>query len=103
MNVAETFTFDLAGLDPSISEGVQELRELSVLDTCVTVVDCSNFFTYFNSREIASEVFKDVDEADDRSIVQLLTDQIEFANVILMNKCDLVTEDEKREVKNTIL
>ena len=103
MNVAETFTFDLAGLDPSISEGVQELRELSVLDTCVTVVDCSNFFTYFNSREIASEVFKDVDEADDRSIVQLLTDQIEFANVILMNKCDLVTEDENREVKNTIL
>ena len=69
MGVAETFTFDLAGLDPSVSEGVVELRELSVLDTCVTVVDCSNFFTYFNSREIASEMFKDVDEADDRSIV----------------------------------
>lgn len=103
MQVAETFTFDLAGIDPSVSQGATELRELSKLDTCVTVVDCSNFFQYFNSREIASEMFTDVDQADDRSIFQLMVDQIEFANVILLNKCDLVTDKEKAEVKNTIL
>ena len=74
LNVAETFTFDLDTLDPSVSEGVNDLKDLSVLDTCVTVVDASSFQTYFESKEIASELFKDVDEADDRSIVQLLVD-----------------------------
>ena len=68
MQVAETFTFDLEELDPNATSGANLLKELSVLDTCVTVVDCSNFFTYFKSKEIASEIFKDVDEADDRSI-----------------------------------
>ena len=102
MQVAETFTFDLPLLDPSISQATTELKELSELDTCVTVVDCSNFYTYFNSREIASEIFNDVDQADDRSIFQLMCDQIEFANVILLNKTDLVTDKEKEEVKNTI-
>ena len=68
MQVAETFTFDLAGIDPSVSVGTVELKELSVLDTCVTVVDCNNFQSYFVSNQIASEMFKDVDEADDRSI-----------------------------------
>ena len=102
MQVAETFTFDLPLLDPSISQATTELKELSELDTCVTVVDCSNFYTYFNSREIASEIFNDVDQADDRSIFQLMCDQIEFANVILLNKTDLVTDKEKEEIKNTI-
>ena len=46
---SETFTFDLADLDPSAAGGANLLKELSVLDTCVTVVDCSNFFTYFKS------------------------------------------------------
>lgn len=102
MQVAETFTFDLPLLDPSLSQATQDLKELSQLDTCVTVVDCSNFYTYFNSRDIASELFTDVDKADGRSIFQLMCDQIEFANVILLNKCDLVTDKEKEDVKNTI-
>jgi G3E family GTPase len=102
MQVAETFTFDLAGLDPSISAGAEELKELSRLDTCVTVVDASSFQTFFSSKDIASERFKDVDEADDRSIVQLLCDQLEFSNVILLNKCDLVDEQTKKDIKHTI-
>jgi len=48
-------------------------------------------------------MFDDVDQADDRSIFHLMVDQIEFANIILLNKCDLVTEEEKRQVKNAIL
>ena len=67
------------------------------------MVDCSNFFQNMKSREIASEKFADIDQADDRSIVQLMINQIEFANVILLNKTDLVTDEEKAEVKNTIL
>ena len=98
LQVAETFTFDLAGIDPTISVGAIELKELSVLDTCVTVVDCSSFETYFESKQIASEMFDDVDQADDRSIFQLMCDQIEFSNVILLNKCDLVPEKVKNEI-----
>ena len=56
------------------------------------MVDCSNFYTYFNSKEIAPEMFNDVDPADGRSVFQLMCDQIEFANVILLNKTDLVTK-----------
>ena len=70
MQVAETFTFDMEDPDPNTPSVTKTnlLKELSVLDTCVTVVDCSNFFRFFKSQETASEVFKDVDEADDRSI-----------------------------------
>ena len=63
---AETFTFDLAGFDTQKSEGVRELKDIAQLDTCVTVVDCSNFDYYFNSTEIASDKFDDIDEADIR-------------------------------------
>ena len=49
MQVAETFTFDLEELDPNATSGANLLKELSVLDTCVTVVDCSNFFKFFKS------------------------------------------------------
>jgi len=99
MQVAETFTFTM---DPTDPESGNALRELSVLDTCVTVVDASTFTSYFESHDIASEKFTDVDEADDRTIVQLLIDQVEFSNVILLNKCDLVSEEVKNKVKHTI-
>ena len=43
LNVAETFTFDLESLGPDFSEGLSDLKDLAVLDTCVTVVDASSF------------------------------------------------------------
>ena len=102
MQVAETFTFDLAGLDPSISKGARDLKELSVLDTCVTVVDSSSFDKYFNSRELASDEFTDIEKEDTRSIFHLFTEQIEFADVILLNKCDLVTKADLKRIKGVI-
>jgi len=71
MQVAETFTFDIPNLNPWILDKTL-LKDVSQLDTCVTVVDCSNFYTYFNSREIASEVFTDIDPADGRSVFHLM-------------------------------
>lgn len=80
--VAQTFTFvdDHAGID---------LSRFSRLDTMATVVDCFNFYKDFGSAERLIDR-KLVDDDDQRTIVNLLTDQIEFANVILLNKTDLV-------------
>lgn len=81
--VAQTFSF--------ISEdGKIDLSQYSYIDTLVTVVDCYNFFKDFGTNELlADRQLTDI-EGDYRTIVNLLTDQIEFANVIVLNKSDLV-------------
>ena len=99
---AETFTFDLAGFDTQKSQATQELKDIAQLDTCVTVVDVSNFDHYFNSTEIASDKFDDIDTDDIRQIFHLLNQQIEFADVILMNKCDLITNEDLERIKRII-
>ena len=82
--VAQTFSFvdEASGID---------LSRFSQLDTMVTVVDGFNFMKDFGTAErlIDRDLVDDV--ADKRTIVNLLTDQIEFANVILLNKMDLVS------------
>ena len=83
--VAQTFSFvdEEKGID---------LSRFSYVDTMVTVVDCFNFFNDFGSSELlVDRALTDMD-GDDRTIVNLLTDQIEFANVIILNKTDLVDE-----------
>jgi G3E family GTPase len=72
--IAETFTFR--------DESGQSLSDLSRLDTLVTVVDAVNFMHH------------SLDEDDTRNIADLLVDQVEFANVILISKADLVSQDE---------
>lgn len=82
--VAQTFSFvdEANGID---------LSRFSYIDTMVTVVDCLNFFRDFGSAErLVDRDLTDVD-GDERTIVNLLTDQIEFANVIVLNKTDLVS------------
>jgi G3E family GTPase len=84
--VAQTFTYqdEANGID---------LSKIAVLDTLVTVVDCFNFAKDFSSLETLQErKISDMD-GDYRTIVNLLTDQIEFANVIVLNKTDLVTPE----------
>ena len=68
----------------------------------VTVVDCFNFIKDFSSPHFLTDRnLTDID-GDDRTIVNLLTDQIEFANVILLNKTDLVSESELRNLNDII-
>lgn len=81
--VAQTFSF----LD---EENGIDLSRFSYIDTMVTVVDSFSFFTDFGSPEtLMDRELSDI-EGDFRTIVNLLTDQIEFANVIILNKTDLV-------------
>lgn len=83
--VAQTFSYvdEYSGID---------LSRFSYIDTMVTVVDCLNFFKDFSTSELLTDRALTDMEADCRTIVNLLTDQIEFANVIVLNKVDLVEE-----------
>jgi G3E family GTPase len=82
--VAQTFTFvdEQSGID---------LSRFSVLDTMVTVVDAYNFYQDFGSADKLLDRNLAEEQSDQRTIVNLLTDQIEFANVIVLNKTDLVS------------
>jgi G3E family GTPase len=90
--VAQTFTF----IDEN---GRAILGEVSQLDTLVTVVDALNFSKDFGSGETVWTRKMNDDPEDTRAIVNLLTDQIEFANVILLNKCDLVSLEHAEELE----
>ena len=84
--VAQTFSF-------VNEEDNIDLSRFSYIDTMVTVVDAFNFFKDFGSPEtLMDRKLTDIED-DYRTIVNLLTDQIEFANVILLNKTDLVSKD----------
>ena len=83
--VAQTFSFES-------EDGSIDLSRFSYIDTMVTVVDGFNFLKDFSSPDyLTSRNLTDI-ENDRRTIVNLLTDQVEFANVIVLNKTDLITE-----------
>jgi G3E family GTPase len=84
--VAQTFSF-------ATGDELYDLTRFSQLDTMVTLVDAANFLKDFGSADTIVDRNMTNDEEDQRSIVNLLTDQIEFANVIVINKTDLVTEE----------
>ncbi|MCR9228277.1 MAG: GTP-binding protein [Flavobacteriaceae bacterium] len=89
--VAQTFTFESA-------EGNIDLSRFSYIDTMVTVVDAFNFLKDFSSSDyLTTRKLTDI-EGDNRTIVNLLTDQVEFANVIIINKVDLVSGEELKEL-----
>lgn len=93
--VAQTFSF----VD---EENGIDLSRFSYVDTMVTVVDAFNFFKDFGSPETLMDRELTDMEGDYRTIVNLLTDQIEFANVIILNKTDLVTTDHINVLKAII-
>ena len=93
--VAQTFSFES-------EDGSIDLSKFSYVDTMVTVVDSFNFIKDFSSPEyLTDRNLTDID-GDERTIVNLLTDQIEFANVILLNKIDLVSEEDLRNLYDII-
>lgn len=92
--VAETFTF-------SDEDGVS-LSDIATLDTMVTVVDAVNFLKDYDQAKYLQEAGESLGEDDERSVADLLVDQVEFADVILISKTDLVQADELERLKAII-
>lgn len=93
--VAQTFTFES-------EDGKIDLSRFSYIDTMVTVVDAYNFLKDFASADYLTTRALTTIDGDDRTIVNLLTDQIEFANVIIINKIDLISKDQLEELRAII-
>jgi G3E family GTPase len=89
--VAMTFVFE--------DEEGQSLSEFARLDTMVSVIDARSFLDDFASDDFLADRGQVAGEEDERTLADLLTDQIEFANVLLINKADLVDEDELAHLK----
>jgi len=92
--VAETFTF--------ADETGNSLSDVAELDTMVTVVDALNFLKDYDDVAELREKGIGLGEEDDRTIVDLLVDQIEFANVIVISKADLVALKDLRKLEAII-
>ncbi|MBX9916651.1 MAG: GTP-binding protein, partial [Nitrosomonas sp.] len=84
--IAETFTF-------ADEKGIS-LSDIARLDTMVTVVDAVNFMKDFEEARMLQETGESLGEDDERSVADLLIDQVEFSDVILINKIDLISPGE---------
>ena len=92
--VAETFTFE--------DENGVSLSDAANLDTMVTVVDAVNFIKDYEEAKYLQETGESLGEDDERSVADLLVDQIEFADVILISKTDLVENKDIDKLKAII-
>ncbi|MGP5209198.1 zinc metallochaperone GTPase ZigA [Psychrobacter alimentarius] len=88
--VAETFTFE--------DDDGFSLSEFARLDTMVTVVDAFNFLKDYSSYDSIQSRGESLGEEDQRTVVDLLIDQIEFCDVIVLNKIDLISDAEKERL-----
>jgi G3E family GTPase len=93
--IASTFDFQ--------EENGQSLSDVARIDTMVTVVDAANLVHDYNSTDFLSDRGESAGEGDDRKLVDLLIEQIEFADVILLNKTDLITPDQLAIVRQIVL
>lgn len=93
--VAQTFTYidDELGID---------LTAICRLDTMVTVVDANRFVHDINSEDLLMDRDQSVDETDERSIADLLIDQVEFCDVLIINKIDLISEEELAKLEKSV-
>lgn len=89
--VAETFTFE--------DEQGLSLSQLARLDTLVTVVDGANFLTQYREAQSLQEAGESLGEEDERNVADLLVDQIEFCDVLLISKTDLIDAARLDELK----
>lgn len=88
--VAETFTFD--------GDDGMSLSDVARLDTMVTVVDGFNFLKDYTSADSIQSRGESLGEGDVRNVVDLLIDQIEFCNVIILNKTDLIDKVQQQKL-----
>ena len=89
--VAQTFTFE--------DENGVSLSRIARLDTMVTLVDAAQFLHDYNEAEYLRERGESLGEEDERTVTDLLVEQVEFANVIIVNKVDLAGADQARGVE----
>ncbi len=94
MPIAETFTF--------VGDDGVSLSDVARLDTMVTVVDAFNFLRDYGCADALSERGIAASEDDDRTLVELLIDQIEFCDVLVVNKADLVSADELARLQSIL-
>ena len=92
--VAETFTFR--------DEEETSLSDIADLDTMVTVVDAVNFSVDLNEADSLQARGESLGEEDERTVSDLLIDQVEFADVIVINKIDLITAAERERLENAL-
>lgn len=92
--IAETFTFQ--------DENGVSLSQIAQLDTMVTVVNTKEFLIDYKHSQDLKERGLALGEEDERTITDLLVDQIEFADVLIMNKIDLVSPEEARDVEGIL-
>ena len=93
--VAETFKF--------ADENGISLSDMADLDTMVTVVDAVNFMKDYEEAKFLQEKGESLGEDDERSVADLLIEQVEFADVILISKTDLVSADDVERLKAILL
>ncbi|TPW24178.1 GTP-binding protein [Marinobacter nauticus] len=92
--VAETFTF-------ADEDGVS-LSDLARLDTMVTVVDAVNFLKDYDEAQSLQETGESLGEEDERSVADLLVDQIEFSDILLISKTDLASPEDLERLKGVL-
>ncbi|ERS82766.1 hypothetical protein Q672_06105 [Marinobacter sp. EVN1] len=92
--VAETFTF-------ADEDGVS-LSDIARLDTMVTVVDAVNFLKDYDEAQSLQETGESLGEEDERSVADLLVDQIEFSDILLISKTDLASPEDLERLKGVL-
>ena len=117
MQVAETFTTDFAqhlehqhennkmesdGNDEEIMKHLKVLNENARLDTCVSMVDASSFYEFFNSSKFIGEQFIGAEDEDPRTVTDLMVDQIEFADVLILNKIDTCSPEQVKKIEGIL-
>ncbi len=93
--IAQTFSYkdEESGID---------LWQRAQLDTMVTVVDAYNFMKDRWGDEDLSDRNMGMSDTDERTIVDLLTDQVEFCDVLIVNKIDMISDDQKQTLRKVL-
>jgi G3E family GTPase len=92
--VAETFTFR--------DEDEQSLSDVARLDTMVTVVDAFNFLRDYSSRDYLADRGETLGDEDTRTVVDLLIEQVEFCDVLVLNKTDLLNAEQLAQLEGIL-